>query len=252
MANKSTTKDFKYSISTQTNFIHDCSQNANEQVCRCVLLKLQQQYSEKDYLKIDADLRKNVEHPDFMAFVSTAVIGCDAEYAVAEKESIDEKLLAAGVAATTETLSEEDAKLIAESIVKEVPKKKFVPECASAASTFYGDNLAKKVCGCAYDRMITDKDHLAQLILESGSSDDIERWGVEYMVKCSPEKFTPEMEKALVDNLNKTGVPISISKCIVRTIKKEYTVQSLVSAFSNNKESAILFFMGIASQCLAE
>ncbi|WP_405324147.1 TonB family protein [Fibrobacter sp.] len=82
VAKKSNTKGFSYSISTRLTFIQECSENANQDICYCVLNKIQQQYSEKQYLKLDADLRKKIDHPDFVTFISKAANTCDEEYAL--------------------------------------------------------------------------------------------------------------------------------------------------------------------------
>lgn len=81
VAKKSNTKGYSYSKSTRLAFIRECSENANQNICYCVLDKIQQQYSEKQYLKLDADLRKNIDHPAFIAFISDAANTCDEEYA---------------------------------------------------------------------------------------------------------------------------------------------------------------------------
>ena len=77
---KSKTKDYKYSWETENYFVKDCSHNANEWVCKCVLKKLQSQYSEDDFLYINGELNNNNEHPEFVDFISAAVDKCDAEY----------------------------------------------------------------------------------------------------------------------------------------------------------------------------
>lgn len=81
IAQKSKTKNFSYSLETQLFFMDDCARGANEYICRCVLNKLQQNYSETTYLKLDADLRKNIDHSDFVSFLSDAAEKCDSEYA---------------------------------------------------------------------------------------------------------------------------------------------------------------------------
>ena len=81
IARKSKTKNFSYSLETQSFFMADCARGANEYICRCVLNKLQQNYSEITYLKLDADLRKNIDHSDFVSFLSDAAGICDFEYA---------------------------------------------------------------------------------------------------------------------------------------------------------------------------
>jgi len=92
VAKKSSTKGFSYSRSTRLAFIQECSESANQDICYCVLDKIQQQYSEKQYLKLDADLRKNINHPDFIAFISEAAEMCDAEYAESRSGGIGDGL----------------------------------------------------------------------------------------------------------------------------------------------------------------
>ena len=82
VAKKSSTKGYSYSISTRLAFIQECIEEANQDICFCVLDKIQQQYSEKQYLKLDADLRKKINHSDFVTFISEAANTCDEEYAL--------------------------------------------------------------------------------------------------------------------------------------------------------------------------
>lgn len=81
VAEKSTAKGFKYSWQTKEQFVEDCSFGANEQVCRCVIKELENEYSEVTYLKFDEDLKNNIEHPDFISFLSNATRKCDTKVA---------------------------------------------------------------------------------------------------------------------------------------------------------------------------
>lgn len=87
VAQKSKTKNFSYSLETRLFFMDDCARGANEYICRCVLNKLQQNYSETTYLKLDADLRKKIEHSDFINFLSDAAEKCDSEYAGGRRDN---------------------------------------------------------------------------------------------------------------------------------------------------------------------
>ena len=80
VAQKSKVKGFSYSYETEMNFMDDCTQGANKAVCRCVLGKIKLQYSESDYWKLEKDLRRNVNHPDYIAYLTESVERCDAEY----------------------------------------------------------------------------------------------------------------------------------------------------------------------------
>lgn len=81
VAEKSTAKGFNYSWQTEEQFVRDCSFGANEQVCECVIKELESEYSEETYLKFDEDLKNNIEHPDFISFLSNAIKKCDTKVA---------------------------------------------------------------------------------------------------------------------------------------------------------------------------
>lgn len=86
VAQKSKTKGFSYSYETEMIFMNECTQGANQRVCRCVFGKIKQQYSEADYWKLENDLRKNVDHPEYLSFLSIAVDECDSEYTEKQNE----------------------------------------------------------------------------------------------------------------------------------------------------------------------
>lgn len=81
VAQKSKVKGFSYSYETESIFMNECRQGANPRVCRCVFDKIKQQYSEADYWKLENDLKRNVNHPDYIAYLTGAVEECDEEYA---------------------------------------------------------------------------------------------------------------------------------------------------------------------------
>ena len=91
VAKKSNTGVFPFSEATQQNFMKDCSNNAHEQVCGCVLAKLQKSYSEADYLRLDASLRKGNREYNFESFITTAVEECDAEFAKSPSKISEEE-----------------------------------------------------------------------------------------------------------------------------------------------------------------
>lgn len=81
VAQKSTAKGFSYSYETQMRFVEECSLGANRNVCECVFGKIKLQYSENDYWRLEKDLQRNINHPDYIAYLTTAVEECDEEYA---------------------------------------------------------------------------------------------------------------------------------------------------------------------------
>ena len=80
VAQKSKTKGFLYSYETETIFMNECRQGANYNVCRCVFSKIKQQYSETDYWRLENDLKRKVDHPEYISYLTKSVEQCDEEY----------------------------------------------------------------------------------------------------------------------------------------------------------------------------
>ena len=224
--------DYNYSFETKITFLSDCSQNANEQVCECVLNKLQRKYSEKAYLKLDGDLQKNVKRPEFVRFITTATKECDEEITIDQVTTISEK----------ETLQ------FIEDLQKEETKKNFIPECASA-SPAYDKPTALKVCECAYNHMVGDIPRLKQMIIEKGYPDTTNNWGYEYMIECAPEEYTPHVIKFFINILNENGIPKSVAQCMANVLKNEYSFKSFVTAALEQGVAYDLMINTIYSKC---
>ena len=196
---------------------------------------MQGSYSEKEYLKLDVELQKGNEDYDFVSFLSKSVNECDEEYEIAASQ-----------------ITEEDAKAYVDNWMKTVKRRDAVNNCPSKMKEFYGKKEAEKVCGCMYDRMAKDKNRFVRVIVEEGHPDDNDNWGLDYTIECIPDKFTPEMEKNLIKIMNQHGVPKSISQCILKSLKKEYTIKSFVTSAKENMDLFTAIFTMLASKCLVE
>ena len=81
VAQKSKVKRFTYSYMTEMTFMDECVQGANQDVCHCVFGKIKQQYSEADYWRLENELKRNIDHPEYISYLTESVEQCDAEYA---------------------------------------------------------------------------------------------------------------------------------------------------------------------------
>ena len=86
VAQKSKVKGFSYSYETESIFMNECRQGANSRVCRCVFGKIKQQYSETDYWRLENDLKRKVDHPEYISYLTKAVEQCDEEYSESGSE----------------------------------------------------------------------------------------------------------------------------------------------------------------------
>lgn len=235
VAKKSNTGEFPYSEATQQAFIKDCSENASEWICGCVLARLQGSYSEKEYLKLDADLRKGHEDYNFMSFLSKSVEECDEEYETAASQ-----------------ITEEEAKAYVDTLLKYLKKKDYLSECSTDFQTFHGNKGANKICGCIYDRIVKDKSRLIQVVLKEGFPENNDEWGMEYVLECVPDKFTPEIEKNFIKLMNQNGAPKSVSQCMLNVIKKEYSLKAFAIAARKDKDKLFPALMLLASKCFVK
>lgn len=235
VAKKSNTGEFAFSEATRQAFLKDCSENANEWVCGCVLGRLQGSYSEKEYLKLDDDLQNGYGDYNFTSFLSDAVNACDKEYEEASS-----------------AITEEEAKTYVDNWVKSVKKKDFISGCPIEMQSFYGKKDAEKICGCMYDRLVKNKKRFAEVIMEEGYPSDDKTWGLNLVVECVPDKFTPEMEKNFLKLMNQYGLPKSMGQCILKEFKKEYSLKSFVASAKNSLEMIPLIFTMLASKCVVE
>ncbi len=106
---------------------------------------------------------------------------------------------------------------------KNFPKKDFVKECAKTTNDFLGKATLQKVCGCAYDKMLSDKPRFIDMVMRQGFPEQNLSWGAEFKLDCFPEKFTPDIEKSMINFINEQGLPLSAARCMVAMLKKEYT-----------------------------
>ena len=235
VAKKSNTGEFAYTEATQQAFLKDCSENANEWVCGCVLGRLQGSYSEKEYLRLDAEMQRGGQDYNFTQFLSDAVTACDEEY---EEES--------------SVITEEEARAYVDKWVKTTKRRDVVDEIPPQLMEAFGKNTARKIRGCVYDNIVKDRERFVQTVMEEGYPEDNKMWGINYALDCIPEKFTPEIEKAFIKLLNERGIPKSISQCIMKSIKKEYTMKSIFAGMIADKELFVAMFTMYATKCAVE
>ena len=229
-----------YSEPTRKAFMQDCTREANEKECLCVLDQLQGKYSEKVYLAHNADMQEGNGDMEFISFMMSAATGC-----VLASEDMGEAL-----ADGSGELSDDDMKLLFNAIKKDLPKKDFVKGCAPEAKAIFGEKMANSVCGCAYDRVVGDFDRFAKMVKEEGTPGASNTWGADYIIECTPEGYSPDVEKNLLKLLNENGVPKSVGQCFLKTLEKEYTLRALVAASVKNSEAFQMIIMGLAMKCM--
>lgn len=229
-------KNYTYSPMLKFEFMNDCSENANRDVCECVLEKLQLRYSEETYQKLDSDLRRGMEHPDFVKYISDASTECDLAVKSPETELPVESDFSQDLPAPAVGVSEAEATEFVNNFKKNFPKKNFVKECVKPMKNFLGNAASQKLCCCAYDKMLSDKPRFIDMVMRQGYPEQNSFWGAEFKLECLPENFTPDIEKNMVNFVNERVFSLSMARCLVTAFKKEYSLKSFAKAIFDYPE----------------
>ena len=130
-------------------------------------------------------------------------------------------------------------------------KDNFVQSCSALSAEWLGAAQAEKSCQCAFDKLIGDKEAMAKVlgsVSADGSNVDISKWGFGVVEPCLPKDFPAEMDGAFV----KKDLDKQVCTCMLKSVKKDYTVHSLIkTAFEDQKKLEMDITLK-AAQCLAK
>ena len=231
VATHSKTGNRDYSKEVQFSFLTDCSIHTDRNVCSCALDKIQNEYSEKQFLEIDQALKLGKKNSKFTVFLKKVVSQCD-ELAEVKKNATQ--------------MPREEAEKNADIFFQNLNKKSYVSGCVEDRKVSYGRTLAKQVCTCVYENLVSDTGRLIQTFMRDGKIDESENWGQDYLFECLPSEFEPDFEVAFVDSLNRLGAPKSVAECMVDRIKKENSFPAFIKASSDGN----VFFLGVLQKFL--
>lgn len=135
-------------------------------------------------------------------------------------------------------------------------KDNFVQSCSAQSAEWLGAAQAEKSCQCAFDKLIGDKEAMAKVlgsVSADGSNVDISKWGFGVVEPCLPKDFPAEMDGAFVKEcLKQKDLDKQVCTCMLKSVKKDYTVHSLIkTAFEDQKKLEMDITLK-AAQCLAK
>lgn len=135
-------------------------------------------------------------------------------------------------------------------------KDNFVQSCSAQSAEWLGVAQAEKSCQCAFDKLIGDKEAMAKVlgsVSADGSNVDISKWGFGVVEPCLPKDFPAEMDGAFVKEcLKQKDLDKQVCTCMLKSVKKDYTVHSLIkTAFEDQKKLEMDITLK-AAQCLAK
>ncbi|MCF0224996.1 MAG: hypothetical protein HUK20_12065 [Fibrobacter sp.] len=236
----------RYSIETETNFVNNCTQGADKTQCSCALTQIESHYSEDEFKSIQSQMLMGETSPEYIEFVKKSMAECNPSQKTSQKP-------VKNASDNNVQLSEFEEAMFKAVLQNEKVKTSFIDECADEADDWLGKKQAKKSCSCAYDRLLKAPNVyqiIGGFIDEKGEVDDFEKWGASLIIPCLPEKFTPEIETAVMKECEEYGSK-KLCKCALERVKKNYTVKTLVEHAMKGEKQLEAELRGLAETCVS-
>ena len=128
--------------------------------------------------------------------------------------------------------------------------------CAAQSVEWLGTVQADKSCRCAFDLVTKNPDLISKIagaVSADGAGVNFEKLGFDMVEPCLPKEFPPEADKAFVKECLKAGdVNKATCECVLKSIKKDYTVRSLMKTAFEDQKKLELDITLKAAQCLSK
>ena len=239
-----------YSAPTRDKFLKSCKEGVEAPSCDCVLKKLEAKYDEATFNKYESELAKGKEDAAYVNFIVQSTTDCG--------EALDAASAAQnqGSASAGLGLAAEDLMIFKAILQSPMFKDNFVQSCTVQSMEWLGANQADKSCNCAFDRLIKDDKFIGGVIGSmgaDGSDFNIDKWGYDFIEPCLPKQFPAEMDNAFIKECLKAGdANKATCECVLKSIKKDYSVRSLMKTAIEDEKKLELDITLKAAQCLSK
>jgi hypothetical protein len=239
-----------YSAPTRDKFLKSCKEGVEAPICDCVLKKLEAKYDEATFNKYESELAKGKEDAAYVNFIVQSTTDCG--------EALDAASAAQnqGSASAGLGLAPEDLMIFKAILQSPMFKDNFVQSCTVQSMEWLGANQADKSCNCAFDRLIKDDKFIGGVIGSmgaDGSDFNIDKWGYDFIEPCLPKQFPAEMDNAFIKECLKAGdANKATCECVLKSIKKDYSVRSLMKTAIEDQKKLELDITLKAAQCLSK
>ena len=255
-----------YSAPTRDKFLKSCKEGVEAPICNCVLKKLEAKYDEATFNKHFTNpahltgWRMNTKeitnaipnrgNAAYVNFIVQSTTDCG--------EALDAASAAQnqGSASAGLGLAAEDLMIFKAILQSPMFKDNFVQSCTVQSMEWLGANQADKSCNCAFDRLIKDDKFIGGVIGSmgtDGSDFNIDKWGYDFIEPCLPKQFPAEMDNAFIKECLKAGdANKATCECVIKSIKKDYSVRSLMKTAIEDEKKLELDITLKAAQCLSK
>ena len=238
-----------YSAPTRDKFLKSCKEGVEAPICDCVLKKLEAKYDEATFNKYESELAKGKEDAAYVNFIVQSTTDCG--------EALDASAAQnQGSASAGLGLAPEDLMIFKAILQSPMFKDNFVQSCTLQSMEWLGANQADKSCNCAFDRLIKDDKFIGGVIGSMGADEsdfNIDKWGYDFIEPCLPKQFPAEMDNAFIKECLKSGdANKATCECVLKSIKKDYSVRSLMKTAIEDEKKLELDITLKAAQCLSK
>ena len=188
------------------------------------------------------------------AFLCAAAFCFAANDSTAKSQSTAKTQAPAQASTQAPAISQEEMLIFKTLLQTPLFKDNFVQSCTVQSMEWLGVNQADKTCNCAYNRLVKDGKFINQIMSSiNGDNIDFEKWGFEFIEPCIPQNYPAETDNAFVKECLKAGdVDKATCECVLKSIKKDYTVRDLMkTAFEDQKKLEVDLMLKTA-QCLSK
>ena len=238
-----------YSAPTRDKFLKSCKEGVEAPICDCVLKKLEAKYDEATFNKYESELAKGKEDAAYVNFIVQSTTDCGEALDASAAQNQGSASAGLGLAA-------EDLMIFKAILQSPMFKDNFVQSCTVQSMEWLGANQADKSCNCAFDRLIKDDKFIGGVIGSMGadrSDFNIDKWGYDFIEPCLPKQFPAEMDNAFIKECLKAGdANKATCECVLKSIKKDYSVRSLMKTAIEDEKKLELDITLKAAQCLSK
>ena len=238
-----------YSAPTRDKFLKSCKEGVEAPICDCVLKKLEAKYDEATFNKYESELAKGKEDAAYVNFIVQSTTDCGEALDASAAQNQGSASAGLGLAA-------EDLMIFKAILQSPMFKDNFVQSCTVQSMEWLGANQADKSCNCAFDRLIKDDKFIGGVVGSmgaDGSDFNIDKWGYDFIEPCLPKQFPAEMDNAFIKECLKAGdANKATCECVLKSIKKDYSVRSLMKTAIEDEKKLELDITLKAAQCLSK
>ena len=238
-----------YSAPTRNKFLKSCKEGVEAPICECVLKKLEGKYDEDTFKKYENDLATGKEDTSYVDFIVLSTTECG--------EALDSESAKQGQGNVSNGagLSPEDLLIFKAIVQSPLFKDSFVQSCTVQSMEWLGANQADKSCNCAFDRLTKDDKFIEQIMGSMGAGGDdvnFESLGFDFIEPCLPKQFPAETDNAFLKECMGEGADKATCECVLKSIKKDYTVRTLMKTAFEDQKKLELDIALKATKCLSK